>query len=617
MPRFGPGYCKTAPDSYLEKVLPSELLFGAPPWRPQAMNEILFQYEKVNPTTWAYLASLLIVGLFFKFGRFWSVRNLDLLLLILLAPGLLLVSEGRKLHQEAQAAIAAARHTADAPESTGTATLSAMTDSPGDSPARADASVTGAGASVDTEGALADARKVNRKVHQEGVAAGGPVPGTVLSQSQEALRHGTTIERIGFLWLLATGLALLVRCLLDPTMVRRPLLEPNMTAGALTFSCCALFVFLMANVVASRPTADDLLGPVSAERLISRQATEDLDRHGPGYALVFMLPSLPTAKMGANLTRQRAEAPSVPIRNWTYRVAAGEPQVDMDAEFLELTSDDHIRLRTPGGSELAVPLENLSEADQAFVKKIRAYTTVAKLMAILSHLAIIVGIIAVGYWHFNDVKMGVGAATLYLMLPYTSQMTGRVDHVLPTAMLVWAVLCYRRPLLAGAFVGFAIGVIYYPLFLLPLWFSFYWQRGLFRFIAGLLAVLAVMVLLLVLVSPDAAAFWQCFKKMFGLMPPQMKYLGGIWALGWQPVYRYPILAAFVAMCGSMAIWPAQKNLGTLLSCSAAVMIATQFWHGYGGGLYMAWYLPLFLLTVFRPNLEDRVATSVVSEGWRA
>jgi hypothetical protein len=103
--------------------------------------------------------------------------------------------------------------------------------------------------------------------------------------------------------------------------------------------------------------------------------------------------------------------------------------------------------------------------------------------------------------------------------------------------------------------------------------------------------------------------------MFGLMPPQMEGLGGIWGLGWAPVYRYPVLAAFVALCGSLAIWPAQKSLGTLLSCSAAVMVATQFWHGYGGGLYLAWYLPLLLLTIFRPNLEDRVALNVVGEHW--
>ena len=41
------------------------------------------------------------------------------------------------------------------------------------------------------------------------------------------------------------------------------------------------------------------------------------------------------------------------------------------------------------------------------------------------------------------------------------------------------------------------------------------------------------------------------------------------------------------------------------------MLGTQFWHPYRGGLYMAWYLPLLLLTVFRPNLEDRVARGAV------
>ena len=60
------------------------------------MSEFLLQYEKVDPVSWAYLSSLLLVGLFFKFNRFWSVRNLDLVLLILLAPGLLMVSYGQR-----------------------------------------------------------------------------------------------------------------------------------------------------------------------------------------------------------------------------------------------------------------------------------------------------------------------------------------------------------------------------------------------------------------------------------------------------------------------------------------------------------------------------------------
>ena len=50
------------------------------------MTYVLFRYD-MNPTTWVYLSSLLIIGIYFKFRRFWSVRNLDLLALIAFAPG--------------------------------------------------------------------------------------------------------------------------------------------------------------------------------------------------------------------------------------------------------------------------------------------------------------------------------------------------------------------------------------------------------------------------------------------------------------------------------------------------------------------------------------------------
>ena len=78
----------------------------------------------------------------------------------------------------------------------------------------------------------------------------------------------------------------------------------------------------------------------------------------------------------------------------------------------------------------------------------------------------------------------------------------------------------------------------------------------------------------------------------------------------------PVCPGLSALASGLALWPAQKNLGTLLSCSAAVMLATQFWHAQQGGLCMAWYLPLLILTIFRPNLEDRVALSAVRPLWR-
>ena len=45
------------------------------------------------------------------------------------------------------------------------------------------------------------------------------------------------------------------------------------------------------------------------------------------------------------------------------------------------------------------------------------------------------------------------------------------------------------------------------------------------------------------------------------------------------------------------------------------MVGAQFWHAHGGGVYVAWYLPLYLMATFRPNLAERIATTMVSEGW--
>jgi len=257
----------------------------------------------------------------------------------------------------------------------------------------------------------------------------------------------------------------------------------------------------------------------------------------------------------------------------------------------------------------------------------RADIVTAKVIAILSQLAIVAGMIVIGYWHFDNIRMGIGAATLYLMLPYTAQMTGHVDHALPAALILWAVVFYRYPLYAGMLIGLGMGTSYFALYLLPLWISFYWQRGLGRFVLGVVGSLAVLTGVLALTSASPLEFWKRVQAMFGLYwPMAMTGLDGIWHSDlpghWSPEYRIPIFAVFVILCAGFAIWPAQKNLGTLLSCSAAVMVATQFWQGFGsghggdgGGMFMAWYLPLTLLSVFRPNLEDRIALRVLGEGW--
>ena len=187
-------------------------------------------------------------------------------------------------------------------------------------------------------------------------------------------------------------------------------------------------------------------------------------------------------------------------------------------------------------------------------------------------------------------------------------------HALPASLLVWAVVLYRHPLLAGMMVGLASGTIYYPAFLLPLWCSFYWQRGLKRFLTGVLLMIGVLVITMAITATSTEEFVAHLFQMFGLRLPATTNLEGIWKT-WGPAWRFPLIAGFVVLSFSFTIWPTRKTLGTLISGSAALMLAAQYWHAYAGGVYIAWYLPLLLLTIFRPNLEDRLALTRIGEGW--
>ena len=62
------------------------------------MNSSLVTDLGLGPEVWLFLSLLTCVTLFFKFSRFWSVRNLDLLLLFVLAPGMMLL-KGNADHQ--------------------------------------------------------------------------------------------------------------------------------------------------------------------------------------------------------------------------------------------------------------------------------------------------------------------------------------------------------------------------------------------------------------------------------------------------------------------------------------------------------------------------------------
>ncbi len=132
----------------------------------------LAQIPTVESTTWVYLSSLLILALFCKFNRIWSLRNFDLIGLILLAPGLW--------------------------------------------------------CSTWFEFAI--------------------------NQSTKKLRY---------VWLFSVTGLLLIRMLIDTALVRRPLLEPNLSLGGMIFLLVALMVFFTGTILTKGPSPDALVSSKS------------------------------------------------------------------------------------------------------------------------------------------------------------------------------------------------------------------------------------------------------------------------------------------------------------------------------------------------------------------
>jgi hypothetical protein len=403
-----------------------------------------------SATTWFYFSALLAVALFFKFSRLLSVRNLDVLTLFVLMPGMLLAvaSEGRWWW--------------------------------------------------------------------------------------------------AYFWLFVASGYLLVRCLFDLVLVRRPALAPNLNPAGLFWLAGTLFASLI--MVPVRLPAEGAPAP---------------------------------------------EPPQSPI--------SGVPRE------IENRLEKHL-VAPPDGPPLHVWVE--------------------RCLAMLCHLSVVVGIVLIGWRHFDDFHNGVAAATCYLLLPYTYLLmpatalgVGRWDHAWPMALMVWSVFCYRRPLLSGTFLGLAAGSVLFPILTLPVWLSFYWRRGSARFATAFLLAgslcLGVMGLLLWLrgewpqglPSEWALASWQPWRESAGDVP-------GFWqGINW--AYRIPVFVAYLTFVLGTLFWPAPKNLAHVLALVSALLIGIQFWHADRGGVHVLWYLPFFLLMVFRPNLTNAVAPGLPTDDWPA
>lgn len=228
----------------------------------------------------------------------------------------------------------------------------------------------------------------------------------------------------------------------------------------------------------------------------------------------------------------------------------------------------------------------------------------ARILSVLAHLAVVIGLFVIGKSLCGDSNVGLAMATLYLLLPCTFIQAGELNHVLPAALILWAIVCWRKPVAAGVLLGLACGTLVFPIFLLPLWTVFYGRRHAKQFAFALLAVGTVLVGSYALISQDPQSFarqtlgaidWSIFSFQAGAT-------GGFWNAQ-NAAYRIPVISAFAILLCVVTIWPRKKNLEHLISASAAIIVGTQFWFPAQGGVYLLWFLPLTVVVMFRTRLS--------------
>lgn len=447
------------------------------------MQRILAGFT-LDDATWLYLSFLLVLAVYFKFSRVWSIRNLDLLLLLGLSPGVLLLKQ------------------------------------PDDS-----------------------------------------------------------LVLWGNIWLFVGSALALLRALSDGLIVRRPRLEQNMNAAGMNFLCAATMVFLTTKLFTEplqQETVDVLAPSVALGTSSLHRVWPDSRETLPAIEDPTLLPG-PLAGDSAPESSLSPTPPAPPTPGPTTALvkrAVGEISRRMAAD-------------SPSSSRLG-----------------EVETWVIRGLAILSHLAVLVGLSQIGRRIYADADVGFAMGALYMLLPCTAYDLGMVQQVLPAALVVGAIALYRSPIASGCLLGLASGMVFFPAFLLPLWAGFYGRKGGWRFAGAVIVTTVLVVATLALVSQSAN---ELIENTLGYVhwtrlsiweEPDRQSVWGLLGEAW----RLPVLVSFLILLAVLSVWPRGKSLAELIPQTAAIVLGAQLWYPQRGGVDVLGSLPLLLLVVFRPTL---------------
>ena len=542
------------------------------------MDTQLFPLAPVEDLPWLAYASLLVVAVYFRFSRALTIRNLDLILVLLIAAAVVIFSHYCDVpYPDAKdESPPAAVKGADPPSS---AILSQNLNGEtvpnpvvAESPTRVIAESTvesDTNANASTAGIPVESRSTEVSTPES----------PVIESLAEVLPKSDHDSMIGgdhpfYTWsklaLVALAVLLVVRLLFDESLTRRPRLDQNLNPAGLTFLCIPAFAILAYGVFMKPAPVTNVKAIEHGRALLQRREVE------------------------VNRTDVLS---GVPAPTETLIAAGGAAMAQLSGTLPNSVSVNTGKTRD---TELLV----------------------ARILVVVAHLVVILGLLYIGRQHFASLQLGVAMSCLYLLLPCTAATVHKLSHVLPAACLIWAIASYRKPTVAGVLLGLACGTLFFAVFLLPLWAVFYGRRGAIRFAVSVLGVVVVLAACLMMISGDADSFfnrivtstnWTVYRLLDDTLTVSETSVS-------QLFIRIPMAAVFFVMLTAMTVLPRPRNLENLLANSTALVVAAQMWYPEDIGTYVQWYMPLFLLVVFRPRLDrfmppdivERQATAVPS-----
>ncbi len=241
----------------------------------------------------------------------------------------------------------------------------------------------------------------------------------------------------------------------------------------------------------------------------------------------------------------------------------------------------------------------------------------AQTVVILMDFLALLGMYLIGK-KYGGIKTGMMLGLLYLLNPYILGMGGafglqQTSHITGIPFILFSFVFLSYPIATGLLLGIATGMLYYPVFLFPLWFGFYWKKhsgnAAGKFLVSYASVgIICLISICIMTVPDAShagmspleafvhdtIYQQQFSEGYG--QSQFSFWGQYPSL--RESYKSIVGIVYLLFCWMIALIPIRMNFQRFIVLTASVLVGTQLVLSHGGGTYIGFYIAPFLITLF-------------------